>query len=429
MDQFRLKGGKSYRGVIRVPGDKSISHRALILAGLGDGVTEVVNLCPGEDNGRTLQALRLMGLEFDEVGPGNWSIKGRGLYGLQEPADVINAGNSGSTMRLLCGLLAGQPFFSTITGDDSLRWRPMDRVVSPLRQMGACINGRQRAKYAPLAVTGSELKPIRYRLPVASAQVKSALLLAGLYAHGETWIEEPVKCRDHTERLLSFLGAELGREGDAVIIRGGCQWKGARIVVPGDISSAAYFLVAGLLAPDSEVTVEDVGLNPTRAGFIDALEAMGGDINVREKDGKGPEPVGDITVRSSLLKGIKLSGADIPGILDEIPILAVAATLAQGVTEIRDAAELRVKESDRIGGLVRNLNRFGAQVEELADGLRISGGKRVQGCLCDSFGDHRMAMALVILGSLVPGETVIQGPECVTVSFPEFFEIWQKVVY
>ena len=429
MGQFRLKGGKSYRGVIKVPGDKSISHRALIFGGLGDGVTKVVNLCPGEDNARTFQALRLMGVEFEEAEPGNWSISGQGLYGLKEPPDVLDAGNSGTTMRLLCGLLAGQPFFSALTGDGSLRRRPMDRVVSPLRQMGACINGRQGGKYAPLAITGAELKPINYQLPVASAQVKSALLLAGLYANGETRIREPVKCRDHTERLLSFLGADLRQEGDVLIVRGGCQWKGTTIRVPGDISSAAYFLVAGLIAPDSEVTVEDVGLNPTRAGIIRALAAMGGDINVKEKSGRGPEPVGDITVKSSLLKGIKLSGADIPGILDEIPILAVAAASAQGVTEIRDAAELRVKESDRIGGLVKNLSRFGVQVEELADGMRITGGKRMQGCLCDSYGDHRMAMALVILGSLVPGETVIQGKECVTVSFPEFFEIWQKVVY
>lgn len=432
VDRVTISGGQRFGGKVKVPGDKSITHRALLLGALGQDVTALINWSRGEDNLRTLKALSQMGIEVKEDGEGKLLIAGHGLYGLKEPEEIIDVGNSGTTIRLLAGLLSGQRFFAVLTGDSSLKNRPMDRVVAPLRQMGAMIHGRQGGRYAPLSIDGRRLKPLCYELPVASAQVKSALLLAGLYAEGETEIYEPVKCRDHTEKLLSYLGANFKQEGSLLTIKGNGEWKGNVIQIPGDLSSAAYFLVAGLVAPDSEVTVEEVGVNPTRTGILDALKAMGGEIEVKDKGYLGLEPVADITVRSSHLKGISLGGSDIPGVVDEIPVLAVAAAFAQGTTEIREAGELRVKETDRIKGVSQNLRRFGVTVEEFSDGMRITGsaslkGFTLKGTHCNSFGDHRLAMAMHVMASLVCGETVLEGADCIAVSFPGFFEAFQRI--
>lgn len=426
MDRVIISGGKRFRGKVTAPGDKSITHRALILGALGQGETELINWSRGEDNLRTLKALGQLGIEAKESGE-KLSILGQGLYGLKEPDDIIDAGNSGTTMRILAGLLSGQRFFSILTGDNSLRSRPMDRVVAPLRQMGAMIHGRQGGRYAPLSINGRRLKPFCYELPVASAQVKSALLLAGLFAEGETEVHEPVKCRDHTERLLTYLGASFKQEGRVMMIRGNGEWKGKVIPIPADISSAAYFLVAGLVAPDSEITMQGVGVNPTRTGLLEALKAMGADIRIEDRGSLGLEPVADITVRSSQLRGISLGGSDIPRLVDEIPALAVAASFALGTTEIKEAQELRVKESDRIRSMSQNLRRFGVEVEEVSDGMRIRGGARLKGTQCESFGDHRVAMAMYLMASLVSGESVLLGADCIGVSFPGFFESFERV--
>lgn len=427
MNKVVISGGKRFRGRVQVPGDKSITHRALILGALGQGETELINWSRGEDNLRTLKALGQLGVEAKENGEERIRILGQGLLGLKESEDIIDAGNSGTTLRLLAGLLSGQRFFSVLTGDDSLRCRPMDRVVAPLRQMGAMIHGRQGGRYAPLSIKGHRLKPLCYELPVASAQVKSALLLAGLFAEGETEVHEPVKCRDHTERLLSYLGADFQQQGSVMTIRGHREWKGKVIPIPADISSAAYFLVAGLIAPDSEITVERVGVNPTRTGILDALSAMGADLKIEDRGFLGPEPVADVRVASSELRGISLGGSDIPRLVDEIPALAVAAAFAQGRTEIKEAAELRVKESDRVRSISQNLRRFGVDVEELADGLRITGGASLKGAECESFGDHRVAMAMYLMASVVSGQSVLLDADCVGVSFPGFFESFEKV--
>ncbi|NLI11906.1 MAG: 3-phosphoshikimate 1-carboxyvinyltransferase [Peptococcaceae bacterium] len=416
------------RGTVTVPGDKSISHRAVMIGALAEGETLIYNFLPGEDCLSTINCFRKLGVVIEGPAEGMVRVIGRGLAGLQEPGDVLDAGNSGTTMRLALGILAGQKFFSVITGDDSLRRRPMARVTEPLRLMGAHIEGRQGGRLAPLAVHGGKLRPICYNSPVASAQVKSAVLFAGLFAQGDTVVSEPHRSRDHTERMLRHFGADLEADDKSVRVKGLPRLTGQVIKVPGDISSAAFLLVAACVSPGSDLTITGVGLNPARSGIIDALSEMGADITLQNLREEGGEPVGDIRVRSAVkLTGVKLGGEIIPRLIDEVPVLAVAAALAEGKTEIRDAAELKVKESNRIASTARLLSGFGASVEELADGLSIKGVRSLNGCACESGGDHRIAMAAAVAGLLASGQTLVRGSDCIDISFPGFKNVLESI--
>lgn len=418
--QLIINPVKRLSGEITVPGDKSISHRAVMLGALAQGTTEVENFLMGEDCLSTVQCFKALGVQVEDRVYGCLTIHGVGLDGLKEPLDVLDAGNSGTTTRLMLGILAGQPFCSILTGDGSLRNRPMARVTKPLCEMGATFLGRRDNSFLPLAVRGGQLKPITYHSPVASAQVKSAVLLAGLFAEGETTVTEPALSRDHTERMLGSFGALLKRSGNSVTIQGRPRLTGSKIKVPGDISSAAFPIVAAAILPGSEVIVRGVGINPTRDGLVEVLGKMGARIeclNVRDQSG---EPVADIKVSGGGLKGTEISGGLIPRLIDEIPVLAVAAAYAEGTTFIRDAAELKVKESNRIATVVRELQGFGVDVEELPDGMVIHGGKPLRGTLVQSYGDHRIAMAMAVAALGASGQTVIEGAECIVVSFPGF---------
>lgn len=419
----RVRPSQGFRGEVAVPGDKSISHRAVMFGALAEGTTRVRNFLAGEDCLSTVGCLRALGAEIElPAGPeGEVVVRGRGAAGLAEPDAVLDCGNSGTTMRLLLGILAGQPLFAVLTGDDSLRRRPMGRVAGPLRRMGAAIDGRRGGDLAPLAVRGGNLRPGEFTLPVASAQLKSALLLAGLAAPGVTAVTEPSRSRDHTERMLRHFGVPVRVEGATAVVAGPAPLTARDVDVPGDISSAAFFLVAGAIVPGSRVTLRGVGVNPTRAGIIEALRAMGAEIGLLNPREAAGEPVADIEVSSSALRGIQVGGALIPRLIDEIPALAVAAAFAEGVTEIRDAGELRIKESDRLAALARELIRLGATVEELPDGMRITGGTPLRGASCRTYRDHRMAMALAVASLAAAGETVIDDPGCAAVSFPDFW--------
>ena len=427
--ELTVCGVSGLRGELRVPGDKSISHRALILGSIAEGRTEVWGFLEGEDTLRTLEAFRLMGVEVDRPSHDRVVIKGRGLHGLKEPCDVIYAGNSGTTARLLTGLLSAQGFFSVITGDDSLRGRPMKRVVEPLSMMGASIWGRDDGRYLPLAIKGERLRGITYSLPVASAQVKSSILLAGLYAEGETVVEEPGKSRDHTERMLRLFGVELDMEERTIRIRKAKRLRPQRIEVPGDISSAAFFIVGATIVDGSELLIKDVGVNPTRTGIIDILQRMGASVeilNLRESSG---EPVADILVRSSRLRGIDIDGEELLRAIDEFPVLCVAGAFAEGRTTISGAGELRVKESDRIAAMSKALGAVGIEVEERPDGIVIGGvgGRRIDGGRVDSHGDHRVAMAMAIMGLNSRKAVTVREPECINVSFPDFLKVLDGV--
>ncbi len=410
-------------GEVSVPGDKSISHRAVIIASISEGESIIDGILTAQDVISTTRAFRMMGVDIGFIGDKRIRVMGNGLWGLKEPCDVIDAGNSGTTLRLLTGLLSPQRFFSVITGDDSLRTRPMKRVVEPLSAMGARIWGREDGTKAPLAILGNRLSPITYTLPIASAQVKTAIILAGLYTEGETVVIEKTPSRDHTEIMLMNRGAGLNVEDGRISIHGGGTLSGGDYRIPGDPSSAAFLVVAALLVPDSELIVRDVCINPTRTGFIDVLLRMGADIRIENRRKWNGEPVGDICVRSSSLKSTTIRGADIPRTIDELPVLCIAASLAQGRTVIKDASELRVKESDRIAVMAEELRRFGIMVEEMDDGLEILGSDSLEGADCDSHGDHRVAMSLYVAGLVAKGSTRIRGTECVETSFPEFFEI------
>ena len=406
-----------------VPGDKSISHRSLILNAMAHGTARVTGLSSGEDVMSTLACLRGMGAEISEADtPGEYRIVGHGPV-LQEPTDILDAGNSGTSMRLLSGLLAAQPFLSVLTGDASLRSRPMRRIVDPLRQMGAQVMGRQNGSLAPLVVSGGGLRGIEYQLPVASAQVKSCILLAGLTADRDTVIHQPALSRDHTERMVSAMGATVEEDGLDLSIKPG-NLNAVDIAVPGDISSAAFWIVAGLCHPDSRVLVRGVGLNPSRTGIIDALQAMGAgsSLQLLAERSEGGEPVADLLVTPAELTGAEIGGDMIPRILDEVPILAVAACFASGETVIRDAAELRVKESDRIATTVQELSRLGADIEALEDGMVIRGTGRLTGASCQSHGDHRLAMAMAVCGLLAEGDTTVNGAADASVSYPTFWD-------
>ncbi len=423
----RILPGEKLRGRIRVPGDKSISHRAVILSSLAEGESEILGLLTGEDCARTVQAFQAMGVGMTGFPGERVRITGVGLQGLREPEDVLDAGNSGTTIRLLAGLLAGQPFFSVLTGDASLRRRPMARVVEPLEKMGARLWGRAEGHLPPLAIRGGLLRGIHYALSVASAQVKSALLLAALYAQGTTVVEEPAASRDHTERMLRGFGVPLQCGERTVSLTPPVTLRGHKIQVPGDLSSAAFFLVAALCVPDSEVTLEGVGVNPTRAGILEVLQAMGADLTITSPREVAGEPVADITVRSSALKGIEIGGALVPRMIDEFPIFAVAAAMASGTSVVRDARELRVKESDRITRLVEELSRLGVAIQAREDGFTVEGGRQLRGATCGSHGDHRIAMAVAVAGLVAPPETVVHDVECVNTSCPGFWDLLDTV--
>ena len=412
-----------FAGELPVPGDKSISHRSLILNAMAHGTARVTGLSNGEDVMSTMGCLRGMGVEITSGdSAGNYSIVGRGPV-LEEPPDILDAGNSGTSMRLLSGLLAAQPFMSVLTGDGSLRSRPMRRIVEPLQLMGARIMGRQNGSLAPLVIRGGSLRGIEYDLPVASAQVKSCIMLAGLSADGDTLIHQPALSRDHTERMMTAMGATVEEDGLDLSIRPG-ELRTVDIAVPGDISSAAFWIVAGLCHPDSRVLVRGVGLNPSRTGIIDGLRAMGAGDRLRlvNERTEGGEPVADVLTMPAELQGTEIGGDMIPRILDEVPILAVAACFASGETVIRDAAELRVKESDRIATTVQELSRLGADIEAMDDGMVIRGTGRLKGTACQSHGDHRLAMALAVCGLLAEGETTVMGAADASVSYPGFWE-------
>jgi 3-phosphoshikimate 1-carboxyvinyltransferase len=422
--------GISLQGHLRVPGDKSISHRALMLGAIAQGETQIQGLLLGEDPRSTASCFRSMGAQISELNPEQVIIQGIGLGQLQEPMDVLNAGNSGTTLRLMLGLLASHPGrFFTVTGDSSLRSRPMSRVVKPLQEMGAKIWGRQGTTLAPLAIQGQALKPIHYQSPIASAQVKSCILLAGLMTQGQTTVTEPALSRDHSERMLKAFGAELSIDPQthSVTVTGPAQLQGQTVIVPGDISSAAFWLVAGAIVPGSELVIENVGVNPTRTGVLEALEMMGADIELENQRVVAGEPVADLRVRHGRLQGCKIAGDLIPRLIDEIPILAVAAVFAQGTTVIRDAAELRVKESDRIAVMASQLNRMGARVTELPDGLEITGGTPLVGTDVDSHADHRIAMSLAIAALNATDTTTIHGAEAAAISYPDFTTTLQQL--
>ncbi|WP_447978722.1 3-phosphoshikimate 1-carboxyvinyltransferase [Candidatus Nitrospira bockiana] len=412
------------RGTITVPGDKSITHRAIMLSALANGTTTIRGYCRGEDCLNTARAFRAMGIEIDET-PGALRVTGKGQWGLTEPSIPLDCGNSGTGIRLLTGLLAGQDFFTVLTGDDSIRRRPMGRVVKPLRTMGATIAGRKGGEFAPLAVLGSRLHGVTYASPVASAQVKSALLLAGLCAEGVTRIAEPRPSRDHTERMFRFFGIPIVQTGTAVELHGrpAAGWAApGEITIPGDLSSAAFFLVAASIIPGSDVTITNVGVNPTRTGLLDILKAMGANIERLHPREQAGEPVADLRVRAAPLHGVRIGAERVPQTIDEFPILCIAAAMADGQTVVSGAEELRVKESDRIATMAAELRKMGVAVDETPDGIAIEGSpsRRFRGGSCTSHGDHRVAMSLAIAGMLADGPTAIAGAACIETSFPEF---------
>lgn len=424
--EVTIKPVRTLRGEVRVPGDKSISHRAVMLGALANGETEIDNFLFGADCLSTIHVMRTLGVQIT-IADKRVVVQGRGLKGLQEPDDVLDAGNSGTTMRLVAGILAGCPFFSVLTGDGSLRRRPMKRVIRPLTDMGAQIAARAGGAYAPLAIKGGGLRAVEYKSPVGSAQVKSAILLAGLFADGPTTVIEPVQSRDHTERMLRFFGARVEVAGTRVTVWGKPDLWGQKITVPGDISSAMFFLVAGATVPGADMVIRNVGVNPTRTGALDVLTTMGAGVELLNPKEINGEPVADIRVRGSRLTGTEISGAIIPYLIDELPVLAVAAAVAEGETVVRDAAELRHKETDRIAAVVQMLRGMDVDIEERPDGFIVRGGRRLKGAVCDSYGDHRMAMTAAVAGLTAYGETTVTNAECVKISYPNFYDTLNSI--
>lgn len=409
-------------GQIKVPGDKSISHRAVMLGSLANGVTEISGFLKGADCLSTIDCFRKMGIDIDINGE-NVTVHGNGLRGLKKPDEMLYTGNSGTTTRLLCGILAGQNFDTSITGDASIQKRPMGRVVKPLSMMGAKIEN----EYCPLYITGTKLHGIDYKMPVASAQVKTAIILAGLYADGETVIHEIEKSRDHTELMLSAMGADLTVDNLDITVKPTNDLTAVNVDVPGDISSAAFFLVLGAIMPNSQITVTNVGINPTRTGIIDVLKDMDADITLENVHTSAGETVADITVRSSSLKGTTVGGDIIPRLIDELPIIAVAAVFADGQTVIKDAQELKVKETNRIRAVVDEFNKCGIDITETDDGMIINGDKSIHGADFKTYGDHRMAMGLTVLAQLADGESTLDDSDCACVSYPTFFDDFYKL--
>lgn len=426
---YQVNPGKKINGEIKVPGDKSISHRSLILSSIAEGESRIEGLLEAEDCLSTMGIMRNLGIEITKEADGSYIVKGKGLDGLQEADDVLDCGNSGTSMRLLAGLLASQDFYSVLTGDHSLRKRPMQRIIGPLTDMGAKIWSR-RDGLAPLSIKGQNLKSMTYELPVASAQLKSSILLAALKTESETVIVEPAVSRDHTERMLKGAGVDLEIKEDRIILKEAAERKLSpfNIKVPGDISSAAFFIAAGLLADSGSLLIKNVGINQTRSGFLEVVEAMNGKIELLNQKDEGGEPTADILVKASNLKGCEVSGEIIPRLIDEIPIISVMAVMAAGKTTIKDAEELRVKETDRIAAVVKEFKRLGIEIKENPDGMEIVGVQKVRGGIeVESYHDHRIAMSLAVLALNTEKGITINGSEIISTSFPNFKELLEEV--
>ena len=408
------------KGELRIPGDKSISHRAVMLGSLSRGDTEITHFLEGADCLSTIDCFRRLGISI-EADPERILVHGKGLHGLSAPDSVLDCGNSGTTVRLLSGILAGQTFSSRITGDASIRKRPMGRIIRPLRAMGASVESLESNDCAPLDIEGRPLRGIHYDSPVASAQVKSCVLLAGLYGDGVTSVTEPSLSRNHTELMLRYFGGKVETSGATASVLPEPDLRGGSVAVPGDISSAAYFLAAGLLIPGSEILLKHVGVNPTRDGILRVIRTMGGKAELLNETVSGGEPAADLLIRSSALHGTTIEGALIPTLIDELPVIAVLAAFAEGTTVIRDAGELRVKESDRLAILVESLSAMGADVTGTEDGMIIRGGRPLHGAVIDSCLDHRIAMSFTIAALAAEGETEIRNAECVNISYPDFY--------
>ncbi|MGE0910897.1 3-phosphoshikimate 1-carboxyvinyltransferase [Bacillus atrophaeus] len=418
---------QSLNGEIHIPGDKSISHRSVMFGALANGKTTVKNFLPGADCLSTIECFKKMGVHIGRSGS-DVTIHGKGISALQEPESLLDVGNSGTTIRLMLGILAGRPFYSAVAGDESIAKRPMKRVTDPLKKMGAHIDGRAGGEFTPLSVNGGDLTGINYVSPVASAQIKSAVLLAGLQAEGTTTVTEPHKSRDHTERMLSAFGIELSEDNTSVSIKGGQSLTAQDIFVPGDISSAAFFLAAGAIIPNSRIVLKNVGLNPTRTGIIDVLQKMGAKLHINESSGDSAEPYGDLTIETSELNALEIGGDIIPRLIDEIPIIALLATQAEGTTIIKDAAELKVKETNRIDTVVSELRKLGANIEATDDGMKIYGKQTLKGgATVSSHGDHRIGMMLGIASCLTQESIEILQTEAIHVSYPTFFDHLNKL--
>lgn len=417
----QLQPIQQLKGSIKVPGDKSISHRAVMFGSIAEGTTTIDGFLTGEDCLSTISCFKKLGVTIQQEGE-KVTVEGKGIAGLTPPSEDLYVGNSGTTIRLMLGILANTPFESTLTGDESIAKRPMNRVTKPLKEMGAAIDGNDSGNKVPLHIKGGETRGIHYTSPIASAQVKSAIILAGLDGEGTTSVEEPFKSRDHTERMLKAFGVEVESDELTVSVAGGQKLKGTHIEVPGDISSAAFFLVAGAIVPNSEITLKKVGLNPTRTGILDALKDMGADITFQNINETASEPFGDLVIKSSDLKGTVIQGDLIPRLIDEIPIIALAATQAEGKTIIKDAHELRVKETDRIETVVNELKKMGADIEATEDGMIIQGKSSLRGASVQSYGDHRIGMMLSVAACTAEGETTLTNSEAIAVSYPSFFE-------
>lgn len=429
MDRIEIYSAKNFKGEVIPAPDKSISHRAVIFSSLANGKSVIRNFLRAEDPFSTIGAFRALGVQIQD-NKNEIIVNGRGLNGLKEPEDVIDCGNSGTTIRLISGILAGNPFFSVLTGDASLRLRPMGRIITPLSQMGAEIKARANNKYPPLAINGGYLRAIKYEMPIASAQVKSSILLAGLYADGITEVIEPVKSRDHTERMLTAFGVEIDVKDNSISIKGRSELKSNDVEIPGDFSSAAFFIVGALLIENSDLTIKNVGINPTRTGLLEVLQKMGAGIKIENIRYISGEPVADLycTGRKKL-KALDITKEQIPSMIDEFPIFCVAATQAEGITTIRGAEELRVKESDRIKSMVSELRKMGVEIEEYPDGLSIKGVSNLRSASIESYNDHRIAMAMSIAGLIAEGITTINGISSVNISFPGFFDIIRRLTH
>jgi len=419
----KLSNIQRLAGTIEVPGDKSISHRAVMFGSIATGKTEISNFLMGADCLSTVSCFRKMGVSID-ISDGKVIVEGKGMDGLREPSDILDVGNSGTTTRLMLGILSGTPFHACIIGDESIARRPMSRVTKPLRLMGASIDGRENGQYTPLSIRGGNLKGITYESPVASAQVKSAILLAGLRTDKEeTTVIEPHKSRDHTERMLRAFGVEVKEDSTSATVIGGKELEATNIFVPGDISSAAFFLVAGAIVPNSEIILKNVGINPTRTGIIEVLQMMGASIEIIQQDQYSFEPIADIIIKTSTLKGITIGGDLIPKLIDEIPVIALLATQAEGKTVIKDASELKVKETNRIDTVVGELSKLGASIEATDDGMIITGKTGLSGNVSvSSHGDHRIGMMLAIAACITDGTLDLHDVDAIAVSYPNFFE-------
>ncbi len=432
MSSFTVSPAPGLYGTMTVPGDKSVTHRAIILASLAQGTSTITGYGRGEDCLNTMRAFRTMGIAIDEE-VDRLIVHGKGQWGLSEPSGIIDCGNSGTGIRLLAGLLAGQDFFSVLTGDESIRRRPMGRVVRPLRDMGASIAGRRGGELAPLAIAGRKLAGLEYQSPVASAQIKSSILLAGLFADGSTSVTEPRRSRDHTERIFHYFGIPCRVDDLTVRVEGrpAVGWVAKPVMVPGDFSAAAFFLVAGTIVEQGEVTVRQVGINPTRTGLLPILERMGASIQVLNRCEEAGEPIADLVVRPAPLRGTTVRAEEIPSMIDEFPILCVAAAVAEGETVIVGADELRVKESDRIATMAVELRKMGVSVDERPDGMVIQGlggTGRLRAAVCASSGDHRVAMSMAVAGLVADGMTCIEDVDCVATSFPGFHAKLSKLL-